>query len=770
MDSRAVKLAILISCGLFLSGSDPSCSLSRVECQAFAAAALDHLPPPTPERIGAPVVPAPASAEKASAGAERKLAGDDPRRADDGVTLNMVSVPIPQAAKIVLGDIMGFDFIIDPKVEGALTIHTARPLTKSAAVSLFQMALRSSGAALVEANGVYKIVPLEQAATAGGDIAVGGHSGPARVGGGVDVVRLRYVSASEMKRLLEPITLHGGVVAADEERHTLSLSGSPQEVAALKEAIAAFDTDTMRGMTFMFVPVTSSDPDTMAEELRSAFGSSKDGPMGGMLRFIANRRLSGILVISSQPQYLERARAWIRRLDTRAQDTEKQFFSYRVKNRPAKELLKVVNAMFGGSEGRGSSVSPRNGVAAMASDSGAEPGGTEKSTVFGGSAGSLGSGASLGNANGAMAIGGSPTGPAPGPAPAGPNGGPLSSGGAFAGSASASNGTAALGEDSRFKLAVDDAKNTLVIMASPDDYKRLIRVIHALDVQPGQVFIEAMIAEVTLNDNLNFGVQWFFQHRSSSVGLSNVATTPSPVNDNLGNNLLGAGVGAVFPGFSYALRAGSAMATVNALNEVTTVHVLSTPSLTVLDNREASLQVGDQVPITTFTGSSINSNRSFFNGTQYLSTGVILAITPHISDSGSLMLEIEQEVSNVSADTPANATNPTIQQRKVKTQVVVADGEALMLGGLIQDQHNKSATQIPVLGDLPVVGNAFKQKSDTITKTELLIMITPHIVKSPAGARSITEEYRRKAFEIAREAKTRPHTIETTAKRTLLDP
>ncbi len=369
-----------------------------------------------------------------------------------------------------------------------------------------------------------------------------------------------------------------------------------------------------------------------------------------------------------------------------------------------------------------------------------------------------------------MAIGGSPTGPAPGSAPTGPNGAPLSSGGAFGGSASASNGPTALGEDSRFKLAVDDAKNTLVIMASPSDYKRLIRVIHALDVQPGQVFIEAMIAEVTLNDNLNFGVQWFFQHRTSSVGLSNVAATPSPVNDNLGNNLLGAGVGAVFPGFSYALRAGSAMATVNALNEVTTVHVLSTPSLTVLDNREASLQVGDQVPITTFTGSSINSNGSFFNGTQYLSTGVILAITPHISDSGSLMLEIEQEVSNVSADTPVGAANPTIQQRKVKTQVVVADGEALMLGGLIQDQHNKSATQIPVLGDLPVVGNAFKQKSDNITKTELLIMITPHIVKSPAGARSATEEYRRKAFEIAREAKTRPHTIETTAKRTLLDP
>ena len=285
-----------------------------------------------------------------------------------------------------------------------------------------------------------------------------------------------------MKRFLEPISLHGGVVAADEERHTLSLSGSPQEVAALKDAIAAFDTDTMRGMTFMFVPVTSSDPDTMAEELRNVFGSSKDGPMGGMLRFIANRRLSGILVISSQPQYLERARAWIHRLDTRAQDNEKQFFSYRVKNRPAKELLKIVNAMFGGSEGRGSSVSPRNGVAAIAPDSGAEPGGAGEKHGFRRIGGQTGLGRELGNANGAMAVGGSPTGAAPGSAPPGPNGGPLSSGGAFGGSASASNGQAALGDDSRFKLAVDDAKNALVIMASPSDYKRLMRVIQALDV------------------------------------------------------------------------------------------------------------------------------------------------------------------------------------------------------------------------------------------------------------------------------------------------
>jgi general secretion pathway protein D len=648
-----------------------------------------------------------------------------------------------------------------------VTIHTEHPVTKSAAVALFQSALRGSGAALISSGELYKIVPLDQAATAGGDIAVNPPRGAesTRIANGAEVVQLRYVSASEMKRVLDPISPHGGIVAADDARHTLTLTGSPEDIVTLRGAISAFDIDTMRGMSFAYVPVTSSDPDALAEDLRNVFGSDKEGPMGGMIRFIGNKRLNAILAISSQPKYLERARAWIRRLDARAQDNEKQFFSYRVQNRPAKELLKVLTSMFGGGDSsRGNNVAPHLGQSSMSSDSG-DPSAAAKPQVFGGGVGSLGAGQASGIGGG---VGGGMGGGIGGAAG-------LSSGGAFGAnkpSASATNGSAsgaavALGEDSRFKLAVDDAKNALVIMATPSDYKRLLNVIQALDLAPNQVFIEATIAEVSLNDELTFGVRYFFQRGKSAVGFSDVGSTPSPINTNLGANLIGAGVGSVFPGFSYALRAGSAMATINALNSVTKVNVISTPSLTVLDNREATLQVGDQVPITTFSGSTINNNGAFFNGTQYLSTGVILAITPHISESGSLMLEIEQEVSNVSPDTPANAQNPTIQQRKVKTQVLVADGESLMLGGLIQDSRSKGADQVPVLGDIPVFGNAFKEKNDKIRKTELLIMITPHVINSPNGARAITEEYRRKLFQVAAGAKARPHSIDQSMRRVL---
>jgi general secretion pathway protein D len=213
----------------------------------------------------------------------------------------------------------------------------------------------------------------------------------------------------------------------------------------------------------------------------------------------------------------------------------------------------------------------------------------------------------------------------------------------------------------------------------------------------------------------------------------------------------------------------SQQVTLNALNGITEVNVISTPSLTVLDNREAMLQVGDQVPVQTLTTVS-GVTGATFNSFNYTNTGVILKITPHISESGRVMLEIEQEVSNVDPNTPVNSPTPTINQRRVRTQVVVNDSESLMLGGLVKDQRGRQAAQIPVAGDVPIVGNLFKDKGDVAEKTELVIMITPHVIRSLSEGREITEEYKRKLLDISTRAISRPHDIEQSARRTLLDP
>jgi general secretion pathway protein D len=705
-------------------------------------------------------------------GPGRARAPQDPA-GEDGVTLNLVNLPIAQAAKIVIGDIMGADFVVDPKLDGKVTVHTASSVRKNIALDLFQSALKVSGATVVKAGDIYKIVPNDQAAVSGEVIS--GDSLPpetAPLGETARVVQLRYVSASEMKRVLEPIAERGSIVRADDARNTLTINGSAADITTLMDAIGMFDVDTMKGMSFALVPVRSGDADVIADDLKNIFGSEKEGPMGGMIRFVGNKRLASILVISSQPQYIGRARAWIEKLDARAENSEKQFYTYRVQNRPAKELMTVLASIFG-AKGGDSGVAPRFGQSSLSSSgpigAAAMPpiGALSASGPTGGGLGGPGgpggpgnggiSGAAGGGFGTSMGGSGSPNGISGFSVPGGPSGG-LGAG-----------PTPAVSLDNdRYKIGVDDAKNALIVMATPEDYRRVRQVIETLDVLPNQVYLEATIAEVRLNDALRFGVRWFLQKNASIIGMSSEKGQTPAANDLLGSNLVGAPVGAVFPGFAYAYRAINQQVTINALNAISDVNIISTPSLTVLDNREALLQVGDQIPVQTLT--SVSAIGNTFNSVSYTNTGVILKLTPHISESGRVMLEIEQEVSNVDPTTPAGSTTPTIQQRRVKTQVVVNDSESLMLGGLVKDQTGRAASQIPVVGDIPIVGNAFKDKTDAIDKQELIIMITPHVVRSLSEGREITEEYKRKLLDISSRAIGRQHDIEQSARRTLFDP
>ncbi|PPD10099.1 MAG: type II secretion system protein GspD [Methylocystis sp.] len=697
---------------------------------------------------------------------------------EDGVTLNLVDLPIAQAAKIVIGDIVGADFVVDPKLDGKVTVHTANPVPKSTALDLFQSALRVSGASVVKAGQIYKVVPSDQAAVSG-EVILGDSLPPeaAPLGETVRVVQLRFVSAAEMKRVLEPIAEHGSIVRADGARNTLTLSGTAQDIGTLLDAIRMFDIDTMKGMSFALVPVRSGDADLLAEDLKNVFGSEREGPMGGMIRFLGNKRLSSILVISSQSEYISRARAWIEKLDARAEHSDKQFFTYRVQNRPAKEVATVLTSIFGAKGQTDSSVSPRFGQSSLSSG-GLGGGG-------GGAAGPLGALSASGPTGGGAGGGGltsSPTGN--GSSDSSQSGGGFGAG--FGGATSSpssisglsvpggpSNGAAgptpavSLDND-RYKIGVDDAKNALIVMAIPEDYRRIRRVIETLDVLPNQIYLEATIAEVRLNDTIRFGVRWFMQTHPNLFGYSNLPGTNPAANDVLGRNLIGASVGAVFPGFAYAFRTSNQQITIDALNAITDTNIISTPSLTVLDNREAILQVGDQIPVQTLT--SVSAIGNTFNSVNYTNTGVILKITPHISESGRVMLEIEQEVSNVDPLSDPNSTTPRIQQRRVKTQVVVNDNESLMLGGLVKNETGKNSSQIPIAGDVPLVGNLFKNHGDSIGKQELIIMLTPHVVRSLSEGREITEEYKRKLLDISSRAVGRPHDIEQSVRRTLLDP
>lgn len=675
---------------------------------------------------GAISLPVPSSQAVAvtEGGNGRMIGGDVPRQKvagpDADVVLNLSSVPLQQAAKTVLGDMIGVNYVVDPRVDGVVSVQTTQPVTKADALELFQAALTPIGAVLVQSRGIYRIAPADQAAT--GAIATGRAPGEGAIGGnGIRVVQLKYVSATEVARVLEPMIPKGAIVQADDARSILALKGSPAEIDSMLDSISIFDVDVMRGMSFAVVPVKTSQPEKMVDELKAIFSSDKEGPLKGRVRFIANTRLGAILVVTSQPSYLPRAQNWISRLDAKANGAERQLHVYQVQNRPVAELASVLQSMFSNEmkvvRSTTRNVSPRSRQVSLAVGAGKAPG-------PGGSAPDLDQG---GVQNGFVRNGG-------------PGGGDLQNlaralnnepESPLADAMEAAPSSTGSVNEPPLKMVADDTKNSLLIMANDRDYQRVLRVIQGLDVVASQVLIEAVIAEVALNDDLQYGVRW----QLSKAG------TPTATF----SNALTGSVGAVFPGFNYAINAASIAATLSALNALTHVNVISTPSLMVLDNKTARLQIGDQVPITTQTATSVvTANTAIVNSITMQDTGVILSVTPRINESGRVQLEIEQEVSSVVKTTTSNIDSPTIQQRRVKTTVVVNDGEVLALGGMIQDQATKGSSQIPLLGDIPGLGAVFSNRSNLVQKTELIILITPRVVRDRSESRLVTEEYRRK--------------------------
>jgi general secretion pathway protein D len=641
---------------------------------------------------------------------------------DAGVTLNLVNVPAQQAAKIVLGDILSVRYTIAPGIEGKMTVQTPKPVAKSEVIDLFQSALRANNATLVNGNGIYKIVPLDQASVGARISVTDAPRSADKVGSALHIVQLQYVSASEIRRILEPISPRGGIVRADDTRNTITLSGNDHEIAGMMDAISIFDVDVMKGMSFALVPVRISDPAVIAEELRTVFSSEREGPMAGMVQFLPNKRLGAVLIVSSQPKYLQRAETWVRRMDAQAEGSEKQFFTYAVQNRRAQEIVDVLQGMFSNETagGRGSTqarnVAPQYGAASVQS----QPMLQQSSASLGMTA--MGGGLPVGGGLGTTSTGFGVTQPPQG----------------TAGSANASRQTRQVSEvgrdettgEPRIKLAADEAKNVILIEASPVDYRRVMRIIGTLDVIPNQVLIEAMIAEITLNDDLKFGIRSFLNGGKNSATFSD-----DP----------GGAVASVFPGFSYAFTTAKFAATLNTLNQITDVNIISSPSLTVVDGRTAVLQVGDQVPITTQSAVSVavTTGAPIVNSVSYRDTGVILSLTPRINQSGRVLLDIEQEVSNVSTTTTSTINSPTITERRVKTSVVVNNGDALVLGGMIQNSTTITKSQIPLIGDIPIIGSALGNKDNQKAKTELIVLITPHVIRNLNEARQVTDEFRR---------------------------
>ncbi len=640
----------------------------------------------------------------------------------DSVTVNLVDASIAAAAKAILGDILKVNYSISDKVKGTVTLQTSRPVSRDALIESFEEILRSQGAALLNGGATFKILPIEEAIAQGAPIRP---KGATRRGPGIatEVVQLQHVSAPEMERILKSLVPSSIVLRADAVRNVLVISGTRIELASLQDTISVFDVDWMRGMSFAILPVEATDPDTIAQELDTVFANDRDGPGRGVVRFIGNRRLKAVLVITPRQEYLKKAEQWLRRLDQVSQESQKRVYVYHVQNRPVQELAALLQRVY---------LSHDSGRAGAAS-SGAPPGAVTMNAPPAPAAASAAPAAfsplpqplpitplSAGSAA-RPAAGQSPQLPqeaAGGPPQAEPGPGRSGSG------AVTDDRTAGIG------IVADEKNNMLVITSTSAEFKRMRQILSQIDVASVQVQLEATIAEVTLNDQLKMGLRWHFETKNSNFKLTDsVAGAVSPV----------------FPGFSYFLNAPNVSVALQALSQITDVNIVSSPTLMVLDNSKAVLQVGDEVPFPSQQAVGVLApGAPIVNSIAYRNTGIILSITPRVSDQGRVLLDIEQEVSDAIATKSSTIDAPTIQQRRIRTTVAVNDGESIMLAGMIQDRATRTRDQVPILGDVPIFGNLFKNKTDEIKRTELLIAITPRVVKDSNVLRGITSEFREK--------------------------
>jgi len=608
------------------------------------------------------------------------------------VTLNFELADIRDVVKIIF-DTLEENYVIDPRVRGEVTVQTSRPLPRDALLPTLETLLRQVGAVLMRSEGVYRIVPAAAAVTGGSVPRLMRADAPP--GYGVKIFPLRYISAAEMETILRPFAPEGGILLVEPARNLIILAGTRQELNHLQETIDIFDVNWLRGMSVGFYPLDNIDAEDVTRELDQLFGPDSGLPFAGLFRFVPINRLNAVLVITPQAEYLREATVWIERLDRSGGE---RLYVYRVQNSSAEYLASLLGTVFD---------VQTNGVSAPRPATSGEVAPSQQT-------GRIGSGNDRAN----LALFQLDEEPVTG---------------------EVQDSAVSAGRlDQQLRITADTENNALLIWASSQQHERVLAALRQIDIPKRQVLIEAIIAEVTLTDELQYGLQWFFKNNrvgGSYTGFGSRGLDGSTPAIGQGGVLGGAG-------FSYALAdsAGLVRALLTTLAGDSLVRVLSSPQIMVIDNQQARIRVGDQQPVrgprTVGTDSAILTETF-----QFKDTGVTLQVQPNINAGGLVTMDIDQEVTDVGPEDSATGQRSFLQ-RQFTSKVAVQSGETIVLGGLIRERQTADSSGVPVLHEIPLVGGLFGAKRRDFGRTELVVLLTPRVIADSREASQATAEIR----------------------------
>lgn len=707
-----------------------------------AASVVPNAPSLVPAPVPIAVVPVSGSTNITTAAPDsaanvnepRILRGTDrviaPAKAPPGfdgpaVTFNFEEAPIPEVVRTILGDVLKVDYVLHPPLSGSVTLSTRVPVAPDQAAFLLESALQANGLALTrDARGTYHVGRPDVLKGIGSAVRQTGN-GPLPPGYGVVVVPLQFIGAAEMAAILRPLMPGEGLVRVDTVRNLLVLAGTRTQAEGWLDLVNTFDVDLLKGMSVgvfplkyasikeveaalqlmsvgaggAAIPATPTPPGGTAAPA-AARPSGDANPLFGALRIMPIERLNSLLVVTPRAAYLDEARRWIERLDRPSDNSaEPQLFVYPVQNGNAKHLASVLGGIFG--DGKQAAAPATSGVAP-----GLNP--VSTSTSFSGN-----------NSNsGGLGI------RAPGT---------LQAGGARQNPTTTAPTVATLGN---VRVMADEINNAVLVWGSRMEYAKIEATLKRLDLPPTQVLIEASIIEVTLTDDLKYGLQWAFNDSTTRMNGTNY--------DGRGtfSNTAGGVLGGQAAGFSYTLRnpLGQVRAVLNALAEKSLVKVISSPSLMVLDNHTAAINVGNQQPVK--SGETVSTEGTVRStNIQYKDTGVNLTVTPSVNAGNIVTMQVDQTVTDVGAVDDATGQRAFLQ-RQISSKVAVRSGESLVLGGLIRDNLTSGKVGVPVLQDIPVFGNLFGTNTTNGNRTELLVVITPRVVRSDQEVREVGRDLR----------------------------
>ena len=779
-------LALLASGCASTQGGPAASASSAAEPNPSTAAAAPAAPatsavPAVPVAASAPVAnaaapaaaPASAAADaqapKASSGSTKLFPGNDqlfkrdvaPKvdpvlARGDKVSLNFENVTVSNLAGALLGDLLKLNYTIDAGGDTVVSLHTRQPLARSQVLDVLDAVLLPHDLAIVRDNaGVYHVT--KRTVTVGARPVVGSSKFKDLSGAGTVIVPLNHIAAAEMAKILAPIAPREAIVYVDSMRNLLVLQGSKAQLGGWLEMVEAFDVDFLSGMSLGVFVLENANVNVVRDALQAMLGGGSGGsapdpfgtgstpaaavaaaasgssgtsgaasgasgggttqvatPLGGLIRVFPVERLNALVVVTPRSHLLAQVETWIRRLDRPSDTLEASLFVYPVQNGSALQLAEMLNGLFSsGQSGQGRSAGVASGAAPTQFSQGTGMGSTGLGTGTTGNNG-IYSGTS---SNSGSTIGSSPLG--------------ANMAGNNRNSPNNMSLTSTSQLDGNVRVVADEKRNALLIRAPRVEYRRIEQALRELDRAPSQVLIEASIVEVALTGNLEYGVEWFLQN-----GLSNGREGRAALNMNATG-----GISPRQPGFSYTIvnKANVVRATLNALAEKSQVRLLSSPSVLVLNNHNATIQVGQQQPIKTST--AVTTGNLVTESISYKDTGVMLSVTPSVNAGGLISMDISQQVTDVGERDTATGQR-AFQTRQIQTRVAVRSGEPIVLGGLIRENDTNSRSGIPALADIPLLGSLFSTNSNLRNRTELLVLMTPRAIEDDDQLRSASAEMR----------------------------